>query len=435
MSSAEVDFSQPTLWISAGSVIFNPLAWNIIARNEYRNHTMTRIMGSALRGCYLLAFLIFTFGLLRDYLFTLAIDNQPKLKNLDTLPIKASGALLLGLGNVLVLSSMWKLGVTGTYLGDYFGILMEKRVTGFPFNTMENPMYNGSTMCFLGTALWYVPNRSIEECEEARLAFTYLALFTLFTGWPQRILRVPPPVSSRVPSKSKDPADWPPLPLRTRLTPFTTLLNLLFNVALPLTLYFTLLRKLSLIYVIIISSVPPVLYTLFDFITSRRLHGLGIMIILSFILSLIVNYTTQNVRILLFKDGATTFLFGLYWLFTLIPVNPLTRTKQVPFSFQNKIDDSPRYGRYLWDHSPTTRTAHWRMTMVWGMVYVLTFVAKTAIAAKVEDVEQVSNIFTVIDPVSGSVVPVLGIPYMIWVDGQVRREMQEDPEMDRGWWL
>lgn len=54
-----------------------------------------------------------------------------------------------------MLSSMYKLGVTGTYLGDYFGILMKSRVTSFPFNVMDNPMYNGSTMVFLGTALWY----------------------------------------------------------------------------------------------------------------------------------------------------------------------------------------------------------------------------------------------------------------------------------------
>ncbi|GMG14015.1 unnamed protein product [[Candida] boidinii] len=47
------------------------------------------------------------------------------------------------------------LGVTGTYLGDYFGILMDERVTGFPFNVTNNPMYNGSTLCFLGTALWF----------------------------------------------------------------------------------------------------------------------------------------------------------------------------------------------------------------------------------------------------------------------------------------
>jgi methylene-fatty-acyl-phospholipid synthase len=40
-------------------------------------------------------------------------------------------------------------------IGDYFGILMDERVTGFPFNVTDNPMYHGSTMVFLGTALWY----------------------------------------------------------------------------------------------------------------------------------------------------------------------------------------------------------------------------------------------------------------------------------------
>jgi len=31
---------------------------------------------------------------------------------------------------------------------------MEKRVTGFPFNVLENPMYWGSTANFVGAALW-----------------------------------------------------------------------------------------------------------------------------------------------------------------------------------------------------------------------------------------------------------------------------------------
>lgn len=49
---------------------------------------------------------------------------------------------------------MWALGITGTYLGDYFGILMDEMVTGFPFNVTDAPMYYGSTMSFLGSALW-----------------------------------------------------------------------------------------------------------------------------------------------------------------------------------------------------------------------------------------------------------------------------------------
>jgi methylene-fatty-acyl-phospholipid synthase len=38
-------------------------------------------------------------------------------------------------------------------LGDYCDILMDEKVTGFPFNVVDNPMYNGSTMVFLGIAL------------------------------------------------------------------------------------------------------------------------------------------------------------------------------------------------------------------------------------------------------------------------------------------
>lgn len=56
---------------------------------------------------------------------------------------------------MLVVSSTWALGITGTFLGDYFGILMDHMVTGFPFSVCDAPMYYGSTMSFLGTALLY----------------------------------------------------------------------------------------------------------------------------------------------------------------------------------------------------------------------------------------------------------------------------------------
>ena len=58
------------------------------------------------------------------------------------------------MGNLLVLSSMYALGITGTYLGDYFGILMEEKVGSFPFNVTDAPMYYGSALSFLGTAIW-----------------------------------------------------------------------------------------------------------------------------------------------------------------------------------------------------------------------------------------------------------------------------------------
>jgi len=32
---------------------------------------------------------------------------------------------------------------------------MDERVTSFPFNIIDNPMYIGSTMSFLGTSFWF----------------------------------------------------------------------------------------------------------------------------------------------------------------------------------------------------------------------------------------------------------------------------------------
>lgn len=64
-------------------------------------------------------------------------------------------AYAFSIGNVLVLSSFYRLGITGTYLGDHFGILMKQRITDFPFNWFSHPMYEGSTLVFLSYALWY----------------------------------------------------------------------------------------------------------------------------------------------------------------------------------------------------------------------------------------------------------------------------------------
>ena len=38
-------------------------------------------------------------------------------------------------------------------VGDYFGILMEAKVTSFPFSVLDNPMYWGSTAVYLGWSL------------------------------------------------------------------------------------------------------------------------------------------------------------------------------------------------------------------------------------------------------------------------------------------
>lgn len=81
---------------------------------------MTKLAGNnALRACAGFATTIFSLGILRDYLYVHAIELQPILPLLESNVFKAVAVLLFLSGNVLVLSSMWALGVTGTYLGKY----------------------------------------------------------------------------------------------------------------------------------------------------------------------------------------------------------------------------------------------------------------------------------------------------------------------------
>ncbi|OJI97682.1 hypothetical protein ASPVEDRAFT_37107 [Aspergillus versicolor CBS 583.65] len=123
----------------------------LILSVEHRSHYLTRIFGSPYYGCYFLAATIFSLGILRDHIYQLALEDQPYYAPVHQ-PILGGG--LFAVGSVLVLSSMYALGVTGTYLGDYFGILMDAPVTGFPFNVTGSPMYWGSTLNFLGVALY-----------------------------------------------------------------------------------------------------------------------------------------------------------------------------------------------------------------------------------------------------------------------------------------
>ncbi|BFZ59779.1 Phosphatidyl-N-methylethanolamine N-methyltransferase [Saitoella coloradoensis] len=154
---SSIDWSHPSLYIAVASILFNPIWWNVVARMEYHNKTLTKLAGgNAKWGCYGLAVAIFSLGIIRDFLYERALNAQPLYAPLAAHPYTKPLAVALFLtGNILVLTSMYALGVTGTYLGDYFGILMDARVTGFPFNVTDNPMYWGSAMSFLGTALWY----------------------------------------------------------------------------------------------------------------------------------------------------------------------------------------------------------------------------------------------------------------------------------------
>lgn len=136
--------------------MFNPLYWNFGARLEYNTKTLSKLsFGSKKLAVYLFSLSVFILGLFRDEFYRKAILEQATSSFLDMPIFKVFGLIFFVLGSIFVLPSMYELGIVGTYLGDHFGFLKDERITKFPFNAVDNPMYDGSSLCFLGTALFY----------------------------------------------------------------------------------------------------------------------------------------------------------------------------------------------------------------------------------------------------------------------------------------
>ncbi|XP_071247918.1 phosphatidylethanolamine N-methyltransferase isoform X2 [Salvelinus alpinus] len=147
-----IDVYDPRFCVAVIAIIFNPFFWNVVARWEHRTRGLTRLFGGPYLACYCLGTLIILLNVYRSHSMTVAMKAQARWEVMASPEVFYAGAALMALGSVLVVTSFLALGFTGTFLGDYFGILMEEKVKGFPFNVTENPMYWGSTANYLGLA-------------------------------------------------------------------------------------------------------------------------------------------------------------------------------------------------------------------------------------------------------------------------------------------
>ncbi|XP_030631124.1 phosphatidylethanolamine N-methyltransferase [Chanos chanos] len=148
-----IDVTDPRFCVAVIAIIFNPFFWNVVARWEHRTRGLTRLFGGPYVACYSLGFLIILLNIYRSHSITVAMKAQPRWEVMDNTQLFYTGAAFMAVGSLFVISSFLALGFTGTFLGDYFGILMEQKVTGFPFSVMDNPMYWGSTANYLGLAI------------------------------------------------------------------------------------------------------------------------------------------------------------------------------------------------------------------------------------------------------------------------------------------
>lgn len=134
-------------------VMINPLFWNVVSRYEYKTRTVSKALGGPKRGCAALAACILTLNYVRTATFHKTVDQYGYWEPLNNRLVEALGYLIVTVGAVLVIVSSWKLGFFVSFMGDYFGLLLNSKVTGFPFNVVNDPMYFGSGLVYLGLSL------------------------------------------------------------------------------------------------------------------------------------------------------------------------------------------------------------------------------------------------------------------------------------------
>ncbi|NWS13083.1 PEMT methyltransferase, partial [Pachyramphus minor] len=172
-----VDVTDTGFIVAVLSIAFNPLFWNVVARWEHKTRVFSRVFGSAHVACYCLGAVILLLNCVRSHCFTEAMKSQPKLEGWDCHWTYYSGLAISAVGTLFVISSFLALGFTGTFLGDYFGILMEAKVTSFPFSILDNPMYWGSTAIYLGWSLMHASPAGLLLTAVVAISYTIAMLY------------------------------------------------------------------------------------------------------------------------------------------------------------------------------------------------------------------------------------------------------------------
>jgi len=152
-----IEFDSWEFIISALMIIICPITWNLVARWEFNTKIFSKLAGDNRLAADIFAHILIEMGIFRNYMFSRIIRAQTQFPVDPSLEIffLIIPYLLLITGLSLCFMAYYRLGIHGIYYADYFGILMKEKVTAFPYNILDNVLYVGSMLIFLGSALRY----------------------------------------------------------------------------------------------------------------------------------------------------------------------------------------------------------------------------------------------------------------------------------------
>ncbi|CAH1800200.1 unnamed protein product [Owenia fusiformis] len=147
-----IEWNDTNLWIVLFIMPFNPFSWVVVGRWEYHTRSLTKFFGSKWIACYLNGAVILVLDCYRDMKIHELLADQPKWSPLQNEFSLYIGYVIIAIGLVFTLSGWYQLGYTGVLQGDYFGIHKEERITAFPFNVLNDPLYVSFDIMALGLA-------------------------------------------------------------------------------------------------------------------------------------------------------------------------------------------------------------------------------------------------------------------------------------------
>ena len=136
-----------------------PLFWSIGGRIEYHTKIFSKIFqGNSKYANNVFAGIAIILSIFRNYYLVKSLIISPRiyLQSIDAEIIITSIAVLIFLiGCSFVFGAYYRLGISGTYYGDHFGIVMDEKIESFPFNVTDHPMYNGAITIYLGFVVYF----------------------------------------------------------------------------------------------------------------------------------------------------------------------------------------------------------------------------------------------------------------------------------------
>ncbi|HTX03778.1 MAG TPA: VC0807 family protein [Candidatus Acidoferrales bacterium] len=190
--------------------------------------------------------------------------------------------------------------------------------------------------------------------------------------------------------------------------------SLAITVALPLALVLVLQNKFGMpaIKALAIAAVIPLADILIGWVRLRKLQPLSLLILIVIVAGIVLSLISGDVRFALVKESFGTLAISLAFLGSLLAPRPLMFWLAQQFTSEGNNAKKAQWEE-RWHSLPGFRIGMRKMTLVWGLGYLLDAVLRVVIAFALP-----ANVVIVLSPLLAIAIT---LALVVWTIGHVRR--------------